>query len=137
WNAGLQLKWELFDGGRRNALIDSLRMQLNQGRAETEEAERSITLQIRQAWLRMLHAKETLAAGDETVELAEKSLAIAQTRYEAGLSTALEFADARLACDTALFSRMQARMEWLSALADLEHAAATSKMDWTQTKESL
>ena len=47
------------------------------------------------------------------MELAEKSLEIARTRYENGLATYLDFTDANLSLNVARLTRLQARLEAL------------------------
>ena len=71
----------------------------------------------------MQQAAETVAASRETVELAEKSLDIARARYENGLATSLDYADANLALSVARLTRLQALHDHLNALARLQQAS--------------
>lgn len=129
WDAGVHAEWKLFDGSLRRNLILEKELEAMKFRIDLDEVERAIRLEIRTAYLDWTHAAESVAAGRETVALAEKSLEIAQTRYRAGLSTYLEYTDANVAL-------LQARLAWFRALqahqkarADLQYACGENDED--------
>ncbi len=117
WNAGVSLEWDLFDGGLRRSVILEKNIELAKSREDLDILERAVDLEIRQQYLELVTADETVIASRETVALAEKNLEIARTRYETGLSTYLEYTDAHLALSTA-------RLTWLTALRDHVNAMA-------------
>jgi outer membrane protein len=119
WNAGVSLDWDLFDGGLRRRVVLEKNLELAKAREDLADLERAVDLEIRQYYLELATADETVAASRETVALAEKSLEIARTRYQTGLSTYLEYTDANLALSTA-------RLTWLTALRD--HANALARL---------
>ncbi|MFH0880787.1 MAG: TolC family protein, partial [Lentisphaerota bacterium] len=115
WNAGLTLDWSILDGGLRGGKVMEKALELEKSRENLRELERSVQLQVREAYLDMVHAAESVVASRDNVQLAEKNLEIARTRYQAGLSTYLEFTDTNLALS-------QARLIWYTALCSHTNA---------------
>lgn len=122
WNAGLALQWDLADGGLRSGRLLEKSMELAKAEQDLDELLRAIGLEVQQAYLVLRQAAETVAASRENVALAERSLAIAKTRYQAGLATYLEYTDANLALSTARLTWLSALCGHLAALADLRYA---------------
>ncbi len=124
WNAGVTLRWNLWDGNLTRQTVRQKQLEWQQRRHEYDERREAILLEVRQAWLSLQHARERLAASAESVVLAERALDIARTRYEAGLSTYLELTDANLARSTARLMRLQAQHDLAVAIANVQYAAA-------------
>jgi len=129
WNAGLVLDWAVFDGGLREARIFEKRLELEKARANLTELERGVALEVQQAYLEMRHAEETVNANRENIALAEKSLAIARTRYDAGLATYLEFTDSNLALSTARLTWLVALRNHMNAVAQLHYACGADTLE--------
>ncbi len=123
WNAGVTLEWDLFDGALRKNRIAEKRLELEKARETLADTERQVALEIQSHHLDLEQAAETVAAGAETVALAEKGLEIARARYENGLATSLDYADANLALSTARVTRLLALHEHMNAMARLEQAS--------------
>jgi outer membrane protein TolC len=130
WNAGLNLEWTLWDGDRRRSIIQNKVLERAQAMETLGETERETALSIRQAWLRLENAIGIYRAGTEAVTLAEKGLAIARTRFDAGIATPLDFNDSNLALNTAQFNRLQSLLAIRVALADLERATGLRESDF-------
>ena len=122
WNAGVSLDWDLLDGGLRRGVILQKTLELAKVQEDLTSLEEAVDLEIRQSFLELATADETVAASRETVALAEKNLDIARTRYESGLSTYLELAAAQLAVSTARLTRLTALRDHMNALARLQCA---------------
>lgn len=123
WNAGVAAEWAVFDGLLRRNRVREKQLELAKARETLAEAERQVALEIQTHYLELEQAAETVAASRETVELAEKSLAIARTRYENGLATNLDYADANLALSVARLTRLQALHDHMNARARLQQAS--------------
>ncbi len=119
WNAGFTLEWSIMDGGLRRGRVLEKRIELSKARANLSDMERAVELEIRTAYLDVMHSAEAVAATAGNVELAEKSMAIARTRYDVGLATYLEYTDANLAMS-------DARLLWYGALRS--HRAAIAQL---------
>ncbi len=123
WNAGVSLEWSLFDGALRRNRVAELKLELEKARESLADVERRIALEIQSHFLDLQLAAETVTAGAETVELAQKGLDIARTRYENGLATYLDYTEANLALSTARLTHLQARHDHMNALARLRQAS--------------
>lgn len=130
WSAGFTAEWSLLDGGLRGGNILESKLELLKAQTDLDELKKAILLEIKQAHLDLQHAQELLTGSRENVLLAEKALSIAQTRYEAGLSTYLEFTETNLALSVARLSHYSATRDYLDAQARLEYAcgAITTSM---------
>jgi outer membrane protein TolC len=129
WNAGLSLSWSLFDGGARQGRVAEKKITLAKTRATLDDLKRAAALEVSQAYLELARARETLASTRETVALAERALAIARTRYEQGLSTALEFTETNVALSAARLGASKARRDYLCALAQLAYASGQDSLE--------
>ncbi len=127
WNAGLVLNWNLWDGNLTRQSVRQKRFELEQLETGAEALRAGILLQVRQAWLGWVHAKEALAAGGDSVKLAERALEIAQARYRSGLSTYLELTDANLALSTARLALLKARHDQAVAAAQIRYVCGTGR----------
>ena len=123
WNAGVAAEWDIFDGARRRNAIREKRLELDKAREALGETERRVALEIQTQVLELQQAAETVAASQDTVALAEKSLEIARVRYENGLATNLDYTDANLALNIARLTRLQALHDHMNALARLQQAS--------------
>jgi len=123
WNAGITAEWAVFDGLLRRNRVREKQLELDKARETLADVERQVALEIQSHYLEAREAAETVDASRETVELAERSLAIARARYENGLATSLDYADANLALSVARLTRLQALHDHMNALARLRQAS--------------
>jgi outer membrane protein TolC len=122
WSVGAALQWNLWDGALTAGTVRQKRLELDKMRTDLEEFRKAVRLEIKQAYLDMMYARQSVEAGEGTVDMAKKALEIAGTRYEAGLATYLEYTDANLALRTAELALNRAGRDHLNALARLEYA---------------
>jgi outer membrane protein TolC len=123
WSAGITARWTLFDGGKRHGEVLTKGLELAKAEANRDDLLRSVSIDVRSAWLDMMAAREIIAGTTETVKLAEKALQIAKTRYDAGLATYLEFTDSNLSLTTARLNHFQSLEKHLNAVVNLKYAA--------------
>jgi outer membrane protein TolC len=109
FNIGFE--FPLFGGFRNLHKYREATLQLKEARLAYDNLKKAITLEVKQAYLNFLAAKEVLATAQENVGQADKAFQIIDTRYKNGLATNLEYMDAQLA-------HMQAKTNHLSALKD-------------------
>jgi outer membrane protein TolC len=129
WSAGVTARWTLFDGGTRRGEVLKKGLELAKAQASRDDLLRSVSLDVKSAWLDMLAAREIIAGTTETVKLAEKALWIAKTRYDAGLATYLEFTDSNLSLNTARLNHFQSLEKHLNAVVSLKYAAGLLKKE--------
>lgn len=96
WRTGVVVQFPLFDGMRTGSRVTQAKMELRREEFERDRLERTIRLEINQAWLDVQEAKERLEAQVGVVTQAEKGLQVAESRYASGVGTQLEILDAQL-----------------------------------------
>ncbi len=136
WNAGLSVDWTFWDGGLTAGLVRERELALAKTRTSLDDLARLVRMQVQAAYLEMERARKAIEAGAGNVALAQKALSIAETRFGAGLTTNLEYADSQLALRTAQLTRLQALHDHMNAVAELEYvcglphgALATNPVD--------
>jgi len=125
WHAGVSATWNLWDGNLTRQTVRQRQIEQQQQENLLEDTEAMILLEVEQAWLALEQARQALAASSASVELAERALTIARTRYDAGLSTYLELTDANLALREAELLRLQATHDHANAIARIHVATGT------------
>ena len=122
WRLGVELSIPLCDGG-----ITAARLQRNQGHREAREAERRmlenhIVLRVKQAWLALKEAQESLHVAESGKIQAEISLALTHARYEEGTKSSLEVMDAMNALKDTVLDFNRALHAYYTARAGLRYA---------------
>src|SRR5471032_2907556 len=114
----LTLKWLLYDGGGREAVLDRAGQQLAGANFGFSAAHRRVTLQITQQFFRLSAQVARLAAAQDTLHSAQAVEQLAQARQHRGLGTAPETLQAR-----AQVAEAQLQMEAADAAAQDVHMA--------------
>lgn len=122
WRLGVELSIPLYDGG-----VTAARLQRNQGHMEAREAERRmlenhIVLRVKQAWLALKEAQESLHVAESGKIQAEVSLALTHARYEEGTKSSLEVVDAMNALKDTVLDFNRALHTYYTARAGLCYA---------------
>lgn len=125
WTAGIRARWTLFDGGLRKADLAEAKLNRLIEQDNFTDLKRSVKQDIRSQWLRCRDSAEAIAATEESIALAERSLEIAKSRYDSGLGTYLEFTQANLDLSDARLVRLSALSEYMKATTGLKYATGT------------
>jgi outer membrane protein TolC len=107
-SAAIGLQWALIGGGRAWGALDSARADLTAARAQLDQVRELVELDTRDASLGLESANAQWEATAGTVQVAERAYGIAEVRFQEGLSTQSELADARVLLQQALANRAQA-----------------------------
>ena len=83
-NYGLSSAWTVYRGGYLNYDVKSKNLQLQAANLNTEVTQNDITLQITQAYLNILLAKESIVYADELAKSSQSQYEQGKTRYTAG-----------------------------------------------------
>ncbi|MFZ5774441.1 MAG: TolC family protein [Thermodesulfobacteriota bacterium] len=84
WEAGVMLRYPLFDGGRSSAMRSTARAGLAEAQEQRRKLALAIGLEVEQARLGQLDAKERLAVTAGVVEQAGESARITRERFKEG-----------------------------------------------------
>ncbi|MCE1189119.1 MAG: TolC family protein [Ignavibacteria bacterium] len=121
---GLQLSYNIFDGFRRGARIEQVKIDINKVSLARKKLEEALVIQVQQAQMKMAESKKRIKAQEKSLKQAEKTLSIAETRYKSGVGTQLEIIDTQAALVYARTNYVQAVFDYLSAKADWEYAVS-------------
>ncbi|AAR33723.2 TolC family protein [Geobacter sulfurreducens] len=123
WMAGVNLRWELFDGLRRShdqAKAGAVRQAALQ---YLEQQRKEVVLRVREAALRREEAGKRLEVARHALLAADEGMRIVAKRYENGLATMVELLDAQSALNRSRTGLVERESEYLLATARVYHAA--------------
>jgi outer membrane protein len=124
WNAtGLvTLSWPLFQGLLTHSVVHEAEARLIGLRARADGLRQQVWLDVQQALLGLRATKESLSAAEEALVNAQERLQLAEGRYETGVGSIIELADAQLAATTAAVQRVISDYKQSAARAELAGA---------------
>jgi outer membrane protein TolC len=125
WSALLDLKIPIWDGGVTKAKVAQASADVGSSEDSLEQVRLAVSLEVQTAVANLLEATERVRTASENVKLAEKSLRIANDRYDSGIAILVEVADAESALTQAKFNAVQAKYDYTIALAELQRATST------------
>lgn len=108
WSMNLTASWNIFDAGVTGSRIKQAGAGLEKARQQASHTEDAVELEVRQFYLTMQEAEKRLSTTDVAVAKAEEDLAIARTKYDAGVGTNIDVIDAQLALTQAKTNYYQA-----------------------------
>jgi outer membrane protein TolC len=122
--ASVVLQWNLFNGGqdamrRQQAAAGQRAMQLR-----ALEADRMIALDVRTAYQAVDVSRQGLAAASARVDASRRAFQMVDRRFNEGLASHLEWADARSQFTAAELNLVMSRYALVARGVDLERAAA-------------
>ncbi len=101
WIAGVQLRWELFDGLRRFDEHARARAMENSAREALTQYRREVAFQVRESMLRREEAEQRLAVARASLRHAEEGVRLVARRFENSLATLVDLLDAQTALNRA------------------------------------
>ncbi|MFH1103089.1 MAG: TolC family protein [Pseudomonadota bacterium] len=122
WEAGLALKWELFTGFKRSGQISESEAGVRRLQSLLENRKLEATEEVTQAYLQVHEAIEAIRTAQTALRQAKENLDLAEGRYRAGVSNAIELSDAQVLYTQARSLLVQAVYDHLKAWAGLEFA---------------
>jgi outer membrane protein TolC len=115
--ATLSVSVPIFNGGQRNAELQTARLESERARLQLSQLREGVQVEYEQARGEAERARTAIAARQTTVQAAQRVYDLTVLRYQRGLATQLEVSQARL-------ELLQARSNLAQATADLRIAAA-------------
>ena len=117
WSITGIASWTFFDGLQTQNRIREAAANLDAQKANEEQVKNGIALEVRDAYLTLKSAVETIGSAKKAVESAEENHKVSSLRFSSGVGTNLEVLDAQV-------SLTQARVNYLQSLFDVEIAKA-------------
>jgi len=122
WQAGVQLRYRLFDGHRVAAAESRAEAMLAEARERKRRIELAVGLEVRQAELALNDAEARLEVSEKAVEQAEESARINRARFREGKILASDLINVENRRTDALLRRILAETGRRIAVADLRRA---------------
>jgi len=122
WSAGVSLNFTLFDAGILGNRVKELNMQLEQQREDASDLERSVALDVRQAYLTLKRNETALDISKTQVINAQLSLDVIQGRFEVDKAILLELLNAQTEYARVLTDQVNAFYDYKIAQTRLQDA---------------
>jgi outer membrane protein TolC len=101
WAVGLQLQWQIYDGGLRESDVREARARIAEADAATRSAEARVRQDVVQTLIDLDSARANALKAREQRDLAAENQRLVNVSFKAGAATAVEVADATAALRTA------------------------------------
>ncbi|MCX5866697.1 MAG: TolC family protein [Proteobacteria bacterium] len=125
YNGLLVLSVPIFNGFYTHGKIKEAKGLLASVSIGLNQLKDGIRLEVEQAYLNLNQSREIVAASQETVKKAERSVEIAKAQYAVGYITSLDMMGARLALTQARTSYLKSLYDFIVAKAQMEKAMGT------------
>jgi outer membrane protein len=109
WDAGVNVGWNLWDGGRTRAEVAQAGSVAMAARQRLEEFDSVVALEVRQRQLEIESGRAAIAAAGDAVRAASEARRVVAERYQAGVATQTEVLDADFALLQAELDRTRAQ----------------------------
>lgn len=122
WNAVISVSMDIWDWGENENEVKKTKAQLEQLENSFSLLKTSIELEVRQAYLNILAAKEKIKVQQEAVKEAERNFQDTSLRFKEGMATTTDVLDAQTLLTQAKTDYYQALYDYNLAQAALERA---------------
>jgi len=122
YTAGVQLAWQLFNGGRTRAATRDSELARESAELEFANQRNFVRLQVEQSYYQLEASLQNVSTSENALELARESLELARLRFQAGVGTQTEVIDAQDDLTQAEGNRVDAILGYNRALANLRRA---------------
>ena len=122
WTAYLSTDWTLFDSGLTAGRVKQAVEGYKKAQEQLKQTVDSVQLDVRQTYLSLKAAEQSIATSSSAVGLAEEDYKIKVIRYQAGVGTNLDVLDAQVALTTAKNNFLKAMYEYNNFRAKLDKA---------------
>ena len=120
---GANINIPIFNGFLYSAQAQETQLRASAASEQTRELRNSIVRNVETAWLQANNAYQRISVTEQLLQQANQSLALAQTRYQLGLSSIVELSQAQLQQTQAAISHTNAQYQYRLALTTLNYQA--------------
>jgi outer membrane protein TolC len=125
WNAGVSLKWNIFDGFRTNSERKRALATQAAAREMLESTTKDVRYQLRESYVRRNEVGKRLEVTRHSVLDAEETVRLLTKRYENSLATMVELLDAQTALNQARANLVEAEAGYALAGGKIYYMAGT------------
>jgi outer membrane protein TolC len=116
------MNMNIFEGMLTRNKIEESIARTRSVEAQIEAKRLDILLDVKQSYLNLLKAKETISNTEVQIRQATENLELANLRYSAGLADPLEVTDATVGYSKAKLANISALYDYKTAQANIERA---------------
>lgn len=132
WLVGVGAEWNLWNWGKSAAKIEQAELRL-QGIAESERQLRNaITLEVKQAHLRLSEAERRLQVVELMAAQAQASFTVSERNFQQGQASHTDYFDAQSELTRALLLKAEAQVESALARANWRRAVGLGEQEYSQ-----
>ena len=95
WSVNLNLNIPIFDGFRTTNRVEETLRNYHVIKAQEEAQRQQVTLDVEQAYLRLVELQERIKANESAAIAAKENLDLADGRYQVGVGSIIEVTDAQ------------------------------------------
>lgn len=121
--ASMVLRWNIFHGLQNRHKIRQSQVDELIIRTKKEEVTELIRLEVKQSWYELQAVRTAVIAAEKQYLSARQSFEIVEKQYNNGITSFLEYLDARTSMSAAGTNQITLQFEYLSKLADFERVS--------------
>jgi len=125
WNIMAFLRWELFNGSRREYEGAKAKHTVAEVEEQLSGLKKAVSFSVYEAYLGVEESRKTVELAEEALKTAEEGRRLVELRYENSLSPIVDLLDAQLNLDRARANLIAKRNEYHIAMARLGFASGT------------
>ncbi|HPJ94400.1 MAG TPA: TolC family protein [Deltaproteobacteria bacterium] len=119
---GANVEWDLFTGFSRKNSVSQARANLAAAQADVRKTRNQLRLDLKQAYLKAVDARQRLEVTRKSLESAKESLRITQERYKGQAADITELLTAQVGLTVTQSRGVSAYYEYLTELSNLKRA---------------
>ena len=125
WQAMAFLRWDLFDGLRRESERAKASYKLAEAGEYLDGMKKRISFEVYEAYLAVSESRKGLELAQENVTSAEEGRRLVKARYEQSLSTMVDMLDVQTSLDAARADVVAREVAYLASIARLSYQSGT------------
>jgi outer membrane protein TolC len=122
---GLKMTWEIFDWGKRWAVVAQRNWQLTQAKEDLHRVKRKIEVEVDKAYRKLEQTKTLIDVARESLALQNENLRLKSDGRKAGTATEAQYATAIASVKNAEYEELRALLGYSLAVADLKRIIAS------------
>lgn len=134
WTVAAAASWKIFDGFDTQSKIKEASAGLDESRANASLAKKAVELDVKQAYLNYISARDVIDTAQKALESARENFEAAELRFRNGLSTNIEVLDAQASLTKAEIDLITAQFDLCIARAQLRRSSGLLDLDYSDKK---
>jgi len=122
---GLMMSWDIWDWGKRRAVIGERRAQLSQAQENLHRLNDQVTVELEKAYRKLENTKSMMDVAREALALQRERLRLISDQIKTSTASYTKYNEAVAAVKKAEADELQARLSYELAIAELNRIAGT------------